>query len=198
MGVLRFTHGTMASGKSALALQMNHTLRHAGRNVALWTFGDRLGNAVVSSRLGLQAQARLITTETALSEMLDNNLTDVIVDEAQFAASGQVDALAEWCDTTSGDVHAFGLTTDFTTSLFPGTARFLALADEVVALPVAARCWCGQPARCNVRVSGGKVVRTGPLVLIGDLQSQADVYYEVLCRTHWRLGTPRPGGSGSG
>lgn len=194
MGVLRFTHGTMASGKSALALQLHHTLQNAGRFVELWTFGDRSGETQVSSRLGIAASAKVLTASCAVTEHLPDYCTDVIIDEAQFASPQQVDDLAFWCDTTSGDVHAFGLTTDFTTSLFPGTSRFLALADEVVSLPVAARCWCGQTARCNVRVQNGEVLRTGPTKLIGDLQAgeMEEVHYEVLCRTHWRQGVLRP------
>lgn len=190
MGTIRFTHGTMASGKSALALQLHHTLTTARRNVELWTFGDRSGTSLVTSRLGISSPARSVGKDEPVAPYLSKDLQDLVIDEAQFVSAAQFEALAAWCDDTGSTIHAFGLTTDFTTALFEGSARFLALSDEIVALPVAARCWCGATGRVNARVIDGEVVRSGPTVLIGDVDSGAveTVHYEVLCRAHWRHG----------
>jgi thymidine kinase len=120
----------------------------------------------------------------------------LVMDEAQFITSDQFDALVAWVDAPGFDrtVHAFGLTSTFTTELFEGSARFLALSDEIVALPVAARCWCGATGRVNARVVDSTVVRSGPTVLIGDVESDVvegvglEPRYVVLCRPHFNAG----------
>jgi thymidine kinase len=45
MAELTFTYGTMAAGKSTLALQLCWQLRQGRGDVALWTFGDRSDEA---------------------------------------------------------------------------------------------------------------------------------------------------------
>ena len=55
MAELVFFSGTMDSGKSTLALQMEHNHRARGKGGLIFTKHDRAGQAVVSSRLGLPA-----------------------------------------------------------------------------------------------------------------------------------------------
>ena len=57
MAELTFTYGTMAAGKSTLALQLCWQLRQGGRDVALWTFGDRSATGTVTSRIGIESDA---------------------------------------------------------------------------------------------------------------------------------------------
>jgi thymidine kinase len=85
------------------------------------------------------------------------------------------------------DVHAFGITTDFRTRLFPGSQRLIELADRVEALQVESLCWCGARATHNARTVGGEMVVEGAQVVIGDVDEAAgEVGYEVLCRRHHR------------
>lgn len=197
---LRLTYGTMAAGKSTLALQMVWQLReHSGQEsgVALWTFGDRSLEGKVTSRLGISATAVSVKPEESLSShvsaLLDNGTRILVVDEAQFASLDQVDVLVSLVDDFGVTVHCFALATDFQAEVFPGTSKLFALADSVSELPLATYCWCGQKGRCNARVVGGFVVRDGKQIVLGDVGSGSDnVSYRVLCRKHYRLGQIGP------
>jgi thymidine kinase len=85
------------------------------------------------------------------------------------------------------DIFAFGITTDFRTRLFPGSARLIELADRIEVLQVQSLCWCGARATLNARTVDGVMVTEGEQVVIGDVgarETPAEVAYEVLCRRH--------------
>ncbi|MGA7835600.1 MAG: thymidine kinase [Acidimicrobiales bacterium] len=191
MAELTFTYGTMASGKSTLALQLCWQLREGRSDVALWTFGDRSDDGMVTSRIGIEAAAEAIEPGVALdvhvNDLLDRGVKILVIDEAQFATAFQVDQLAELVDEHGIDVHAFGLFSDFLLNIFPASARLFAIADWAHELPLTASCWCGQKGRCNARVVNGVVAREGTQFVTGDV-SQGAVHYQVLCRRHYRLG----------
>ena len=65
---LKFFFGTMGSGKSTQALQIRHNLATRGLQVLLMTQLDRQDGRV-SSRLGVSAEAAIITAETDLYEL---------------------------------------------------------------------------------------------------------------------------------
>ncbi len=193
MAELRFSHGIMSAGKSTLALQVEHTWAEAGRRGLLLTSHDRGGSGVVTSRLGMRRPAAEVAPGTDLTDLLaavpDGGF--VVADEAQFYTPDQVDALARCVDDRGVDVACFGLLTDFTGRLFPGSARLVEIADVLVPLPLPVLCWCGAPARLNARLVDGVVVREGAQVLLGDTASTEstlfgpEVRYQVLCRRHW-------------
>jgi thymidine kinase len=108
----------------------------------------------------------------------------IICDEAQFYERSQIEQLARIVDGLGIDVYAFGILTDFRTSLFPGSARLVELADRVNTLQVEALCWCGSRATHNARTIGGTMVIEGEQVVVGDVAPGAQVAYEVLCRRH--------------
>jgi thymidine kinase len=190
---LRFSYGTMGSGKSTLALQIHHNLSTRGLKGLLCTQLDRHGGRV-SSRLGVSAEAVDVSDGLDLYELAAgfarrHGVIDYLVcDEAQFYTREQVEQLALVVDELDADVYAFGLLTDFRGRLFPGSARFVELADERQELQVEARCWCGRRATMNARLVHGRVVYDGALVAIGDTSGTGDVTYELLCRHHWRSG----------
>jgi len=191
MASLTLTYGTMAAGKSTLALQLAWQLRQNRQDLELWTFGDRSGKGTVSSRLGLEADALSIEPGADLTffrrSLIQRGVRVLIVDEVQFATEDQADELARLVDEHDIDVHTFGLGADFLLRPFPGTARLFAIADEVRELPLAAYCWCGKRGRCNARVIKGQVQRSGDQNVLGDT-GPGEVYYEVLCRRHYRTG----------
>jgi thymidine kinase len=108
----------------------------------------------------------------------------VICDEAQFYQPEQIEQLAKIVDGLSIDVFAFGILTDFRTSLFPGSARLVELADRVHTLQVEALCWCGARATHNARTQGGVMITEGEQVVVGDVTQGQEIAYEVLCRRH--------------
>ena len=152
----------------------------------------------MSSRLGVSASAVDVGPKLDLFELAHayreehGGLDYLVCDEAQFYAPQQVEQLARVVDELNADVHALGLLTDFRGRLFPGTARFLELADERQELQVEARCWCGQRATQNARLVNGTQVYDGEVVVVGDTGGDAEVTYELLCRRHWLAA--RPGG----
>lgn len=215
MARLVFFSGTMDCGKSTLALQMAHNRGSAGRRGLVFTRDDRAGDSVVSSRLGLQSPALEVTDDTDFWEIVADTRTHggtvefVIADEAQFYTPRQVEQLANVVDEMNVDVFAFGITSDFRTRLFPGSARLIELADRVEVLQVEALCWCGARATHNARTVGGVMVTEGEQVVVGNTGegdeggnigaggeggesgepklltgADADVGYETLCRRH--------------
>jgi thymidine kinase len=195
MAELTFTYGTMAAGKSTLALQLCWQLRQSRSDVALWTFGDRSVDGMVTSRIGISAKADEVAPDSDLSTEVAQLLTEgvkiLVADEVQFASVAQVDELARVVDEHDVDVHAFGLSADFLLNVFPGSARLFAIADVAHELPLTSSCWCGGRGRCNARVVDGVVAREGSQFFTGDV-SEGVVHYQVLCRTHYRSGQLRP------
>ena len=206
MAELHFFYGTMNCGKSTLALQIHHNAVSAGKHCLLFTRHDRAGGAI-SSRIGLSQPAVVVDDGFDLrayvaGRVANGDPVDVLIcDEGQFYRPEQVDQLAALVDDLDIDVQAFGLLTDFTSALFPGTKRFLELADRRSELQVEARCWCGERGTLNARTIDGVIQRTGDQVVVGDVED-GEVAYEVLCRRHHRDGTTRsaadrqPDGSG--
>lgn len=207
MAELQFFTGTMDSGKSTLALQTNHNHAARGRVGRIFTSHDRAGEATISSRLGLQASATEVPPGFDFWRYVVDTLTGggrvdyLVCDEAQFYTAGQVDQLARVVDELQIDVFAFGILTDFRTTLFPGSARLVELADRVHVLQVEALCWCGKRATHNARTRNGRMVTEGEVIVVGDTedvvqprdgghagQGGPEVGYEVLCRQHHRRG----------
>lgn len=180
----------MDSGKSTLALQTAHNHQSRGRTGLIFTSKDRAGSGVISSRLGLQREAievddvidihRFVVDQLSMGERIDY----VICDEAQFYRPEQIEQLAKIVDGLSIDVFAFGILTDFRTSLFPGSARLVELSDRVHTLQVEALCWCGARATHNARTEGGVMITEGEQVVVGDVTPGQEIAYEVLCRRH--------------
>ncbi len=192
MAELHFFTGTMDSGKSTLALQTNHNHAARGRAGRIFTALDRSGEALVSSRLGLTHDAIEVDEgfdfwRYVVDELTHGSRIDYLVcDEAQFYTAAQVDALAKVVDELQIDVFCFGILSDFRTQLFDGSRRLVELADRMQVLQVEALCWCGKRATHNARSVGGEMVTEGEQVVVGDVDSDAEVHYEVLCRAHHR------------
>ncbi|MGW6707163.1 thymidine kinase [Streptomyces sp. NPDC054956] len=192
MPELVFFSGTMDCGKSTLALQISHNRSARGLVGVIFTRQDRAGEGKLSSRLGLVTDAVEVTDTMdvyayLVAELSAGGKADyVIVDEAQFLTSDQIDQLARIVDDLDMDVFAFGITTDFRTKLFPGSQRLIELADRLEQLQVEALCWCGARATHNARTVGGVMVVEGAQVVVGDVNQAAEVGYEVLCRRHHR------------
>ncbi len=197
MAELQFFTGTMDSGKSTLALQTNHNHAVRGRQGRIFTSHDRAGAATLSSRLGLQHDAIEVTAEFDFWAYVVDALTRgaridyVIADEAQFYSRVQIEQLARVVDELQIDVFAFGILTDFRSSLFPGSARLVELADRMNVLQVEALCWCGKRATHNARTENGVMITEGEVIVVGDMGDRGEdkqVGYEVLCRQHHRRG----------
>jgi thymidine kinase len=204
----------MDCGKSTLALQVDHNQQRQGRHGLLVTQGDRSAAPQISSRVGLSRDAVEVDAHSDLKLLVrdrwaaGHRVDYLIVDEAQFLTSGQVDQLADLVDEWHVDVYAFGLTTDFRARLFPGTQRLLEVADDVQRVQVEVLCWCGLPGLLNARIVDGVMVRSGETVVVADTapadppgvpgSSSPAVRYQVLCRRHYVRSELAPTAAGPG
>lgn len=196
MATLRFSFGTMGSGKSTMALQIHHNLASRDLYGLLLTTLDREG-AQVTSRLGVAARAIEVVAGLDLYKLAADHwpIHYLVCDEVQFYSAEQCDQLSRVVDDLGVDVFAFGLITDFQGHLFEGTKRMMEIADERVPMQVEARCWCGARATHNARVVNGLITYEGETVVVGDTGESIEqplfgdvTRYELLCRAHYRNG----------
>ena len=185
MAKLYFYYSTMNAGKSTALLQSSHNYRERGMHTLVYTAKlDQRGGGRVHSRIGLTSEALHFGADTNLyAEIADEHavraVNCVLLDEAQFLSPAQVEQLAAVVDRISIPVLCYGLRTDFRGELFPGSARLLALADELSELKTI--CHCGRKATMVARIgAGGAVEREGAQVEIGGNER-----YLPLCRRHY-------------
>jgi thymidine kinase len=159
----------------------------------LLTKHDR-GGSTISSRIGLEQPAVIVHDEldlhayvSAILNSEERRSTCSSATRRSSTAPAQVEQLARLVDEADVDVQCFGLLTDFTTAMFPGSQRLMELADRREALQVEARCWCGERGSMNARTVDGEIQREGEQVVVGDIDG-GEVAYEVLCRRHHRDG----------
>ena len=195
MAKLYFYYSTMNAGKSTALLQSSHNYRERGMHTLVYTSAvDQRGGGKVHSRIGLASEARHFGPRTDLYGDIEQEhgrqpVSCVLLDEAQFLTRQQVDDLAMVVDGLSIPVLCYGLRTDFRGELFEGSARLLALADELSELKTI--CHCGRKATMVVRVGAdGRAEREGVQVEIGGNER-----YVSLCRRHYfeASGRGRPG-----
>jgi thymidine kinase len=191
MAKLYFCYAAMNAGKSTALLQASYNYVEQGMRTLLFTSAlyaeDGIG--VISSRLGISAEAELYEAGTDLfariKDELDQSKVDcVFVDEAQFLTSEQVWQLARVSDRLRVPVMCFGLRTDFQGRLFPGSSELLAIADEL--REIRTICYCGAKATMVVRQD-----QSGRVLTAGDQVSIEKSVYVSLCRKHWEQETGR-------
>ena len=184
MAKLYFKYGAMGSSKTANALITKFNYEERGMKVWLIkpSIDDRDGASVVKSRIGLSAQAEIITPSTDIYEEYQKH-TDcdvIIADECQFLKAEQIDGLRRIVDELDVPVLCYGLRTDFLTCLFEGSRRLFEVADSITEIKTI--CSCGKKALVNARIDGdGKVVTEGGQILIGGNDS-----YVAMCHSCWK------------
>ena len=171
MAKLYFKYGAMGSSKSAQALITKYNYEENDLNVWLIkpSADTRDGAAILRSRIGLEAQAEVITPTMDVfhrfQETQASRCNVIIVDECQFLTEPQIEQLRAIVDTYNVPVLCFGLRTDFLTRLFPSSRRLMELADCIEEIKT--MCDCGAKATVNARVSDGYIVTEGAQVVLG-------------------------------
>lgn len=184
---LRFSYGTMSSGKSLQVLTTAHNFEQ--RNIHFLIFKSdidtRDGSTTIKSRIGNGIERECISVSSELNFydyikdyiIQTNNSPElkwIIVDEAQFLTEEQVDQLSDIVDYLDIDVYCFGLRTDFKTHLFPGSKRLFEIADKID--EIKSTCECGRKNLVNARFTkDGKLAIGGPQVEVG-------YNYSAICR----------------
>lgn len=184
MAKLYFKYGAMGSSKTAQALITKFNYEERGMRVWLIkpSVDTRDGARTVRSRIGLSAEAEVVTPADDLLSMFRESHTDadvVIADEAQFFTAAQVDSMREIADEFDRPVLCFGLRTDFLTHLFPGSTRLFEIADSISEIKTV--CACGSKATVNARIGDhGRIITEGDQVMIGGNDS-----YIAMCYKCW-------------
>ena len=185
MAKLYFKYGAMGSSKTAQALITKFNYEERGMKVWLIkpALDTRDGEAVIRSRIGLEAKCFPIGREVDLLALYKEGYTDydvIIADECQFFTETQVDALRVIVNDYNVPVLCFGLRTDFLTRLFEGSKRLFEVADSIT--EVKTICACGKKAIVNARIdSEGNVVTEGGQILIGGNDA-----YVAMCHSCWK------------
>ena len=177
----------MNAGKSTSLLQSAYNYRERGMQSVFYTaaLDERFGVGKVTSRIGLQADAKLYAKDDDLFASISKDCEAlkpdcIFIDEAQFLTKAQVKQLVDVVDELDVPVLAYGLRTDFLGETFEGSHYLLAWADKLSELKTV--CHCGKKASFVVRLDeNGNAVKNGDQVQIGGNDT-----YESMCRKHFK------------
>jgi len=179
MAKISFRYGAMGSSKTANMLMIRYNFEEKGKKAIVLKpkMENRDGVRKIKSRIGLEAECMFV--EDYLTNI--KNCDCILIDEAQFLTTEQVDEFVRIADNDDIPIIAFGLKTDFQGHLFEGSKRLIEVADDIQEITTI--CWCGKKARFNARVIDGHIIKTGEQVQLGGNES-----YTSLCRLHYNLG----------
>ena len=178
----------MGSAKTALLLTNAYNFEERG--IAYLCFkpvtDTREARNVIRSRIGIERECKWIYKDTDLFALVSSLSAEggmipgwMLVDEAQFLTTEQVDQLAAVVDSFGCNVICYGLRTDFQTHLFEGSRRLFEIADAIE--EVKSTCTCGRKTIVNARIDGhGHIVTEGEQVEIG-----GNDRYIAVCRKCW-------------
>lgn len=186
MAQLFYTYSAMNAGKSIEILKVKHNYEEQGKKVVLITssLDTRDGGGKVASRIGLSSDAIALSPKENMmkvvqSELLNGDISCVLIDEAQFLTRLQVEDLTRVVDNYNIPVMAFGLKNDFQNNLFEGSEALLCYADKIAEMKTI--CWyCHRKANMNLRLHDNKPVYAGEQIQIGGNES-----YVTVCRKHY-------------
>lgn len=188
IGKLYFRYGTMGSAKTAMLLTQAYNFEERGVDYLCFkpVIDTREQRNVIRSRIGIERECRWIHSDTDIYRLIRQIFEDtlsipswLLIDEAQFLSTEQVDQLARTVDDFGCNVVCYGLRTDFTTHLFEGSRRLFEIADSIE--EIKSTCSCGRKTIVNARIdSKGNIVTEGAQVEIGG----NDKYMSV-CRKCW-------------
>ena len=177
----------MNAGKSTSLLQSNHN--YEVRNLKTYLFTPAVDAEVhegkIHSRLGISKKAIVFDQSfnfvKYFADKDTENISCILVDEAQFLTESQVKQLCLICDDNNVPVMCYGIRTDFQGKLFDGSKYLLAYADTLVELKtICEQPGCTRKATMIARYQDGKLVLEGQQIDIGGDK------YKVFCRKHYR------------
>lgn len=184
MAKLYFKFGAMGCSKTAQALITKFNYEECGMKVMLMkpAVDNRDGESVTRSRIGLSAPTLAVSQTEDLYALYKRDYSScnvVIVDECQFLTPEQVDQLGQIVIDFNIPVLCFGLATDFTTHMFPGSKRLFEIAESIS--EIKSVCKCGAKATVNARIDDhGNIVFKGEQVCLG-----GNDRYVAMCRKCW-------------
>lgn len=189
MAKIYFRYGAMNSSKTANALMVAYNYKERGQKALLVKPGadNREGEEpMITSRIGICMPAVFLAEFMKMSCEQIKEYNCIIIDEAQFLNTEQVNHLVMIADDLDIPVICYGLRVDFRGQLFEGSRQLLTVADTIEEVKTV--CWCGKKATYNARLTEtGEMLKEGPQLLIGGNER-----YTALCRKHYNLKQPFP------
>ena len=178
MAKLYFRYGAMGCGKTMQLLQVAFNYEERGHQVCVMKpKTDTKNGEKLLTRIGPERVTDFcFEKEDDLFSYLkkyikDKKISCVLVDEAQFLTSKQVDQLMKVTTDLEVPVMAYGLRLNFrlTDGGFEGATRLLQMAHDIDEIKTI--CECGRKATLNAA--------DGPDVLIDD--GASEVEYRAIC-----------------
>jgi thymidine kinase len=183
MAKLYYRYSAMNAGKTTYLLQTAYNYQERDHKAIIIKPGiDTKGGDTVVSRIGISRKVdELIDKDDSIISKIEkylDNIDAILVDEAQFLTTSQVDELFYITKLYDIPVIAFGLRTNFKANGdgFEGSTRLLQIADKLEEM--ATICRCGEKARFNGRKVNGEFSSVGDSVVIDGTEN---IEYESLC-----------------
>ncbi len=178
----------MNSGKTAGLLMAAHNFEESHQQILILKPAlDSKAGAALYTRMGIERLVDHLVTEDDdlftlakdwLASIEGKTVGGILVDEAQFLTTAQVDQLLNAALTLDIPVLCYGLRTDFLTKVFPGSARLLETAHTLEELKTMCAAGCRRKANFNARKVNGKFVLHGDQI---EIDNRAEVEYMALC-----------------
>ena len=178
----------MNSGKTAGLLMAAHNFEESHQQILILKPAlDSKAGAALYTRMGIERLVDHLVAEDDdlftlakdwLASIEGKTVGGILVDEAQFLTTAQVDQLLNAALTLDIPVLCYGLRTDFLTKVFPGSARLLETAHTLEELKTMCAAGCRRKANFNARKVNGKFVLHGDQI---EIDNRAEVEYMALC-----------------
>lgn len=184
MAKISFFYSAMSGGKTTVLFQVLSNYEEQRKHVVLIKPSCSKMNHLISTKIGNTRKVDLILEEndtiySKRNQVLLQQADVLLVDEAHFLTTKQVEELWELSKLSNITVICYGLKTNFKSILFDGSKRLIELADEILELPVVPLCSCGKKARFNARyVKDGYTVTGKEKILEGENET---IHYVPLC-----------------
>ena len=151
MSKLYFRYGAMNCGKTTQLLQVAHNYEEKNKKVIIIKASiDSKGKDKIVSRLGVARKVDMLLEKNEKINIENyENISCILVDEAQFLTPKQIEELSDIVDYLEIPVICYGIRTDFLNELFPGGEKLFAIAD--IREEINKTCSCGRPSICNIR-----------------------------------------------
>jgi len=184
MAKLYFRYGAMGCGKTMQLLQVAFNYEERGHKVCvIKPKTDTKNGTKLLTRIGPERETDFCFSKTInLYDKIAEKYRDIkclLIDEAQFLTSKQVDQLMQITIDSDIPVMAYGLRLNFRREDggFEGATRLLQIAHDIEEIKTI--CECGHKATYNARFLNEKLVADGPDILIDDGKSK--ISYRALC-----------------
>lgn len=187
MPKLYFRYGCMSSTKTANLLMT--AWNYEKQNDTVWVLkpeiDNRYGDSIIKSRVGLERKADLIIKPTTqpLEYLIPKDCKIILVDEAQFLSANRIDQL-RFLSATICPVICYGLRTDYSTTLFPGSKRLMEVSDSIEEIKTIC-IWCDKKAIVNFKHRNNKIIKSGDTQIDIGMEDK----YNVSCWKCWSLKT---------